>query len=262
MNSANINGVRIAYQMYGDGEPILFVHGFPITWRMWEHAVEPMRDAYRLIMPDLRGMGQSEATDGVSMATYADDLNGLLDALNVRQPVVSVGLSMGGYVLFEFYRRYPSRVRALVLADTRAEADTPESAQNRRDTAERVLSEGSRVVVEQMIDKMFGPQASAELRETWQAIMNATDPKGAAAALRAMSKRPDSTSTLAEIKIPTLVVVGEDDAITPPATARKIHQGIPGAQLKTILGAGHVPPLEQPEQFVRILRQFVDGLPR
>ncbi|MCG8405300.1 MAG: alpha/beta hydrolase [Phycisphaerales bacterium] len=262
MDSKTINGVRLAYQLFGEGEPILFVHGFPITWKLWEHAVEPMRDAYRLIMPDLRGMGQSEATNGVTMATYADDLNALLDAVEVREPVVLVGLSMGGYVLFEFCRRYPDRVRALVLADTRAEADTPESAQNRRVTAERVLTEGTHVVVEQMIDKIMGPQASSELRETWQSIMNATDPKGVAAALHAMSERPDSTPTLAEIKVPTLVVVGEDDAITPPSSARKIHEGIAGAQLKLIRDAGHMPPVEQPDGFVRVLRQFVDALPR
>lgn len=258
--TVNVNGASLVCDLHGAGEPILFIHGFPLSGRLWEHVIEPMRDTWRLVIPDLRGMGRSQPTAGATMATYADDLAALLDAVGEQRPVVVVGLSMGGYIAFEFYRRHAERVRALVLADTRAEADEPDKAAGRVVMADRVLSEGSGVVAEAMLPTLFGPKASTDLKQTWVEIISSTHPTGTAAALHAMRQRPDSTATLGDIQVPTLVVVGEDDAMTPPANARSMHRGIADAQLRVITDAGHMTPVEQPGQFVRALRRFVDAL--
>ncbi len=259
-NRVNVNGVNLACDLHGSGEPILFIHGFPLSGRLWDHVVEPMRDTWRLIIPDLRGMGRSQVTPDASMATYADDLAALLDAIGEQRPAVVVGLSMGGYIAFEFYRRHAERVRALVLADTRAEADTPQKAADRAAMADRVLCEGSAIVAAAMLPALFGSKASADLKHTWKELISNTGPTGTVAALHAMRQRPDSTTTFDDIQVPTLVVVGEDDALTPPADARSMHRGIAGAQLRLIPDAGHMTPVEQPGQFVRALRHFVDAL--
>ncbi len=262
MPIAEVNGINLAFEQHGEGEPLLFVHGFPLSGRLWEHVIEPLRDDYKLIIPDLRGMGRSQASESASMATYADDLAGLLDALGESRPAVVVGLSMGGYLTFEFYRRHRERVRGLVLADTRCEADSPEKARDRAAMAERVRAEGGVVVADAMMDALFGPQASSELRDTWREIISSTRPQGIIAALAAMAESPDSTPTLAEIDVPTLIVVGEHDALTPPSAARTMHEGITGSRLEIIPHAGHMVPVEQPVAFSRVLREFLEGLDR
>ena len=219
-----------------------------------------MKDDYRLIMPDLRGHGQSEATAEASMGQYADDLAALLDTLGQREPVVLVGLSMGGYVAFEFYRRYPARVHALVLADTRASADSEEARAGRYRSAEKALHEGSQAIADEMLPKLFAPDAPEALREEWRAIMAAMPPEGVAAALRAMAERADSTGDLRTINRPVLVIVGREDRITPVADAAAMAEEIAGAELETIPDAGHLSPVEQPARFVAVLEQFLDDL--
>lgn len=264
MKKARINNVEIAYEDVGSGPAVLLLHGFPLNGRMWTPVVEALSDQYRVIIPDLRGMGESEGTPvtstTTSMGDYADDAAGLLDHLNIREPVVVVGLSMGGYVVFEFHRLHPARVRALGLIDTRSEGDSPEGAKGRAEQAKRVLAEGSHVVADAMKDKIFGPDVDPALKQKWHGIMAGTSPKGVAAALDALRNRSDFTPTLGQIDVPTLIVVGEHDVITPPAGARAMHAAIRGSSLDVIPGAGHVPPLEQPAAFGRVLRQFLDGL--
>jgi len=240
---------------------VLCVHGFPLSHQMWLPVGEHLWDTCRLIMPDLRGHGRSAVTDEASMRLYADDLAGLLDVVAPGEPVAVCGLSMGGYIAFEFFRQYSSRVRALVLADTRAEADSAEAAANRQRLAQRVLAEGSHVVADDMVEKLFGPAASAALRQRWRDIMASTAPAGVAAALWAMAERQDSTATLKEIDVPALVIVGEDDRITPPSVARNMHANIRDARLHVIPDAGHVPPVETPRALASLLRQFVEKLP-
>ncbi|MBX3393922.1 MAG: alpha/beta fold hydrolase [Phycisphaerae bacterium] len=259
MERMKVNGVELSFEHHGRGTPVLLVHGFPLSSALWQSVISPLAKRHWVIAPDLRGMGQSEATADASMETYADDLSGLLDGLGSKEPVALVGLSMGGYIAFEFFRRNRDRVRAMVLADTRAEADTPEAAKARLETAEKVLREGSGVVVDAMTPKLFAKSASKALVEQWRAIMLATKPMGVAAALRAMSARADSTNTLPEIRVPALVLVGEEDAITPPATARTMHAGIAGSQIKLIPDCGHMSPVEKPEQFARICGEFLHG---
>ncbi|MGH2541470.1 MAG: alpha/beta fold hydrolase [Ardenticatenaceae bacterium] len=257
---AVINGIQMYYEVHGAGSPVLFVHGFPFSGKLWQPLVEPMRDDYRLITPDLRGFGRSEASEETSMGQYADDLAALLDAIGERSAVTLVGLSMGGYVLFEFYRRYPERVHALVLADTRSQADTEEGRQNRFKLAARVRKEGSKVVADNMIGQLFAPHASEALRSQWREVMSTTSPAGVIAALHAMAARLDSTDLLESLNRPTLIVVGEEDPITPVADARKMQEAIAGAELEIIPAAAHMTPVEQPARFVAILEQFLDDL--
>ena len=260
MRSTHVNGVKIAYELHGKGEPVLFVHGFPLSRRLWQHLVGPLQDRYTLIMPDFRGMGDSDATAAATMADYADDLAGLLDAIGENRRVVVVGLSMGGYIAFEFFRRHGERVRALVLADTKADADTPEAAKGRLETAEKVKAGGSAVVAEAMTPKLFAKSADKALIEEWRGVMAATKPEGVVAALSALASRPDSTGTLGQIRVPTLIVVGEEDGITPPASSKAMHDGILGSKLEIISGAGHMTPVEKPREFVAAMRSFLDSL--
>ncbi|MDQ4076849.1 MAG: alpha/beta hydrolase [Chloroflexota bacterium] len=257
---ATINGITMHYEVHGTGQPLLFIHGFPHTSKLWEPLVEPMKDDYRLIIPDLRGFGESEVTKEVSMGLYADDLAALLDEVGERDPVTVVGLSMGGYIAFEFFRRYPERVHALVLADTRPQADDEAGRKNRYESAQKALDEGTQELANTMAEKLFAPQASEELRSTWREIMASVPPLTIAAAQRAMANRPDSTDTLALINRPTLIVVGEEDNVTPPSDAERMHEAIEGSDLEIIPGAGHMTPVEQPERFVAILQQFLDDL--
>lgn len=255
---AMINGISMNYEVYGQGEPVLFIHGFPLSGQMWNETVASLKGDYRLIVPDLRGHGGSTATAEATMGDYADDLAALLEHLKEARPVVVVGLSMGGYVALEFYRRQSRRVRAMVLVDTRAEADAPEAAKGRREMADKVLREGSRVAADAMIGKLFAPEAAAEMRSRWQTIMAATPPRGVAAALLGMAGRVDSLSTLSSMNVPTLVVVGEKDVITPPDGARRMHETVQGSRLEIIPGAGHMAPVEKPVLFNAILKKFLD----
>lgn len=254
---ATINGIAMNYEVHGEGAPVLFVHGFPLSGEMWKASAAELKSTYKVIVPDLRGHGGSEATKEASMADYANDLAGLLNHLKETRPAVVVGLSMGGYVAMEFYRRHRKHVRALALVDTRAEADTPEGAKGRKETAEKVLKDGSKVVADAMVGKLFAPDVAAGLKEKWQATMAGTPPQGVAAALHAMAGRIDSTSTLQSIEVPVLIVVGDKDVITPPELAQKMNAAAKGSRLEVIAGAGHMAPVEKPEVFNPILKKFL-----
>ncbi len=253
--------VELHHETTGEGEPVLFLHGFPFTGALWRPVVERLADGWRCIVPDLRGMGRSPATGAAGMDDYADDLARLLDTLGETRPVAVVGMSMGGYVAFALARRHPERVRALALVDTRAEPDTEEGARGRLATAERVLREGSRVVADDMVGKLFAASAPEDLRSRWHAVMAATPPQGVAAALRGMAARPDSLETLRTFGRPVLVVVGAEDTVTPVESARRMAEAVPGARLETLPGAGHMAVVERPDAVAGALRRFLDSLP-
>ena len=255
-----VDGVELAVVEQGKGVPLLLVHGFPLDHSMWAGQIEGLGDICRVIAPDLRGFGQSEVTEGTqTMAQMADDLAGLLDGLGVEEPVVLCGLSMGGYVAWEFYRRHRDRLRGLVLCDTRAACDTPMVAHNRRDTAAKVAAEGPQVL-EDMVEKLFSQSTLANnpqmIEQTRQVIRNAPA-QGVAAAAFGMAQRIDATSLLPEIDCPALVIVGEEDVISPVAEMQTIANAIPGASLVTIPQAGHISPLEQPAAVNDAIRGFV-----
>ncbi len=259
-----VNGVSLAVEVRGDGPAILFIHGYPLDHTIWTHQVAAMEGWCR-IAPDLRGMGQSDAPDlGYSMETYAADLAQLLDLLGAREAVL-VGLSMGGYVALEFVRRWRDRVRALVLVDTRAEADTPEARLTRDATAATAREQGAEAIAEAMLPKVLGASTltgAPATVERVRAMMASSPVAGIVGALAAMRDRPDSTPLLAELDgLPTLVIVGDEDELTPPAQSRAMAEAIPGASLVVVRSAGHLTPLERPAETTDALLAFLAGLP-
>lgn len=255
-----LNGTHLAVDIQGDGPAILFIHGYPLDHTIWQHQVAHL-DGWRRIAPDLRGMGKSDAPEGgYSMATYSADLAALLDALGVDQ-VVLCGLSMGGYIAFDCLRRWQSRVSGLVLMSTRAEADTPDGRKG-RDAAVRLARQaGSSAIADGMLSMIVADSAPAETMDRVRAMMAATPLAGILGALDAMKGRPDSTPLLPTLDMPALIVVGEDDQITPPEQARAMARAIPRAQLMVVADAGHLPPVERPEVTTEALREFLRRVP-
>jgi pimeloyl-ACP methyl ester carboxylesterase len=260
MKTCTINGIKISFVDRGQGATLLLVHGFPLDHSMWNGQIEALSARYRVIAPDLRGFGQSGVTEGtVTMAQQADDLAALLDFLSIREPVVYCGLSMGGYIALEFWRKYSKRLRALILCDTRSAADMPEAAANRLVIAEKVMPEGSQIVADVMMPKLFHPitlQKQPEVVEKLKQVMCATDPRGVAAA-RGMAQRADFTAELPRIACPTLIIVGKGDAISPAAEMQGISNAIPNAEFKIIPQAGHMAPLEQPADVNAAIELFL-----
>jgi 3-oxoadipate enol-lactonase len=261
MKKRSIGDIELAYMDRGSGPPVFLVHGFPMDHSLWNAQIDELAGDYRVIAPDLRGFGHSGASKTtVSMAQFADDLVALLDALCISEPIVLCGLSMGGYIAFEFLRKYGGRLRGLILCDTRAACDTPSAAANRLETAERVLREGVGPLVDNMIGKLFSPktferrpEVAAAMRET----MMSQKPSGVAAALWGMASRRDSRPLLPEIRCPTLVVVGRDDGLSTPEEMRSLASAIAGARFFEIADSGHLSPLEGSEQFNAIVRDFL-----
>ncbi|MBI4718078.1 MAG: alpha/beta fold hydrolase [Planctomycetes bacterium] len=260
---ARINGIDMFYEESGAGIPILWVHGFPLDHSMWKPQLDGLVDCARNIAPDLRGFGRSEVPPGSSgMDLFADDLRALIDYLKLEQ-VVLAGLSMGGYIAMAFARRYPARLRGLMLIDTRAGADSPEAAQARRDNAARVRAEGVAPIAEPMLAKLLSATTRTQqpaLAQALRDMLYSAPPMGVANALTGLADRPDSLLGLAAVAVPTLVVVGSDDEITPPADARRIAAAILHARLVEIPQAGHMANWEQPEAFNQAAREFLARL--
>ncbi len=257
-----VPGAELAVEVRGEGLPVLLVHGFPLDRAMWRHQIAGLSRCRR-IAPDLRGAGASSVpADGYTVAHYADDLVAVLDALGVRQAVVC-GLSMGGYIVFELVRRYPDRLKAIVLADTKAEADSPEGRRGRDELAAVAARDGAGAVAERLVPRLLSattraaqPEVARQVRE----MIERQPVPGIVGALAALRDRPDSRPTLGAVRVPTLVLVGEDDELTPPAAARAMAAAIPGAQYVAIPAAGHLAPLEQPLAVARALGDFLGSL--
>jgi len=261
-----VNGVELEWRERGEGDVVVFIHGFPFNSAMWGHQLAALPADWRAIAPDLRGFGASEiGPDPVfAMDLLARDLAALLDHLNIER-VVLCGLSMGGYVAFEFWRQCAERVRAIVLCDTRASADAPDTQRARRSLAERVRREGPAPVVDALLPKLLSPltvRKQPGIVAMVRAMMEETPPETMARALLGMAARADADTLLRTIDVPTLAIVGADDAITSRGQAEMLARGIRGARLELIESAGHIPPLEQPEEFNNVLGQFLTGLPR
>ncbi len=252
-----VNGVNLAVDARGEGPAILFIHGYPLDHTIWRPQLEAL-DGWRRIAPDLRGMGQSDAPDlGYSMATYASDLAALLDTLGVER-VVLCGLSMGGYVAFEFLRRWRERVGGLVLIATRAGADTAEGKRARDAAAGQAREGGAEVIAEAMLPKMLAPGAPEALVTDVRALMAATPVAGIVGALGAMRDRPDSMALLPTLAgLPALVIAGGSDQLMPVSEMSAMAAAIPGARLVVAPGAGHLPTLEASSVVTDALREFL-----
>jgi len=248
----------------GGGRPLLLVHGFPLDHSMWQGQIDELALECRVIAPDLRGFGRSpDAAGVVTMEQFADDLAGTLDRLGIRSPVVLCGLSMGGYIAWQFWRRHRVRLAALVLCDTRAGADTAEVARGRLATAERVLREGPGVLADTMLERLFAPATSAQRPELVEAVRRTilnTSAAGAAAALRGMAERLDMTDQLGQIDVPTQVVCGQYDVISPVVEMQALASRVAGSQFTVIPDAGHMSPLENPAAVNAAIRSLLRRL--
>lgn len=263
MAYVQIDDVRLAYDDVGSGPELLLVHGYPFNRSLWVEQVDALSKTFRLITPDLRGFGGSTISEGVStMNRMAQDVARLMDALEISNAVVG-GLSMGGYVVLGFYKQFASRVRGLVLADTRAQADTEEAKQVRTQQAEQILASGMAGITDAMLPKLLTPETVSKRPEVVKRIrdmMLKTKPAGAAAALRGMAAREDQTALLPQISVPTLILVGREDPITPLHDSEKMHDTIAGSRLVVIENASHVSNIEQSAVFNAALSSFIHGV--
>jgi pimeloyl-ACP methyl ester carboxylesterase len=260
MQTATIDDIQLSYHDLGQGRPVILIHAFPLNSAMWEPQIAELKDGLRLIVPDLRGFGRSELGDPpLSLRRYADDIVMLLDTLGIRRATMA-GVSMGGYIILAMLEPYLDRIESLILADTRAGADTDEAREGRLQSAQLAEAQGALAVGEPMLAKLLSPGAPEALRQEVRAIIAANQGPGVAAAQRSMAARPDSTALLEQVTVPALVVVGADDALTPPREAHTLHAGIKNSQLVEIPGAGHLANIEAPEAFNAAVLAFLGGM--
>jgi 3-oxoadipate enol-lactonase len=240
---------------------ILFVHGFPFDHRMWRHQLAGLA-RWQCIAPDLRGARSADVPNSPSaytMTTYADDLVALLDRAQIRQAVVC-GLSMGGYIIFELLRRYPHRVRGAIFCNSKAGADTPEAKRGRDALAAKAEREGAPAVAAELVPKVLAEETQQQRTDVVREVMEMIERQpvaGIIGALHALRERPDSTPLLSRIRMPVLVVAGDDDQIAPAAEMREMAEAIPGAEFVLIQSAGHLAPLEQPDAVNQAVARFM-----
>jgi 3-oxoadipate enol-lactonase len=253
----------IFYEIMGEGPPVVLLHPFPAHHEFWNPVTAVLGTRYRLILPDLRGHGDSEIGEGPAlMQKHAGDIARVLDAAGVGKAVF-IGCSIGGYILFEFWRRFRGRVTALALCDTRPQADTAEARANRLKSAADILEQGTEPFIESMIPKLIGRTTVStrpDLVEGARAMMRKMSAEDISLVLRGMAERPDSVADLKTINVPTLIAIGAEDVLSTVADGELMRQHIAGSQLKVIPKAGHYSPWEQPEAVGKILRQFLDNV--
>jgi 3-oxoadipate enol-lactonase len=256
---------EIFYDVAGAGPPVILLHPFPSNHEFWLPVAAYLSSRYQLIMPDLRGHGRSALGDGTAtMQKHASDFARVMTDAGVdRAPII--GVSIGGYTLFEFWRRFRDRVSGLVLCNTKAQADTAEARASRLEAANDVLQRGTEPFFESMLPKLLGEttrQSRPDLVEGALRLMRQMSAEDVAGVQRGMAERPDSISTLKTINAPVLIVTGDEDILTGVPEAELMKQNISGSQMKVIGKAGHYSPWEQPEEAGKLLRQFLDSMTR
>jgi pimeloyl-ACP methyl ester carboxylesterase len=255
---------QLSYEVAGNGPDVVLLHPFPLNHHFWDSVTPQLSTRYRLIVPDLRGHGDSELGDGpVTMQKLADDLSRLCREESISKAFF-VGVSIGGYLLFEFWRRYRDQVAALVLANTRPGAETSEGKASRLQLADRVLREGTDSFIAEMLSKLLSRTTRTnrpDIVDAARKMMQSMSAEDIAGVQRGMAERPDSVATLATINVPTLLIAGGEDSI-PLSEFELMRQQIPGSRLQVISQAGHYAALEKPAEFGGLLRKFFDGLPQ
>ena len=249
----------------GKGEPLVFLHGFPFDQRLYRSSSQPLTDSYRVIIPDLPGFGESRFRPGFvpnrfEMSEYADGLAELLDKLGESKALVC-GLSMGGYIAMQFFRRHLDRLSGLIFCDTRSTPDSPVASKKRSLLADSVYQTGVRPLAAQMIPSLLSPTTLSSNQEIvifLTEMISEQDPSGVAAAARGMAVRDDSTAYLKEITVPTLFLAGEHDQISPPQVMREMAEAVADSEFLTVPDSGHLPPLENPAFFTKAVRRFAD----
>lgn len=266
-SQAVIRGATLSWREVGEGDDVLvLIHGFPFSSAIWRPQLDAPPPGWRVIAPDLRGFGGSGplTANRLPMDLLAQDVAALVAHLGVRGAVIC-GHSMGGYVAFALMRRAAGMVRGLVLSDTRATADSAEGRQGRLKNAKHVHAHGTAALIDAMVPRLLAPQTRANLPHVEQelrAVMKAAAAPAVVAALLGMAERPDSTPQLRSINVPTQLIVGAHDEITPPGDARLLARAIPGAQIEIMENAAHLPSLEQPTAFNAVLVSFLDRIRR
>ncbi len=261
-SSAGDGAFHMSYEDSCDRVPVLWIHGYPLSNMLWDIQLNDLTDIARMIAPDLRGHGMTDPTEPpYSMGLFADDCAALLDHLGIFGPVVVGGLSMGGYVAFEFCRKYPDKVAGLILAATRSGADSDEVKEARDKAAGVAIAEGTGPIAEGMLPKLLAPdnyKDQPDLVDYVREMMMETSPDGVVGALAAMRDRPDSTPDLSALDVPVLILHGAEDQLIPVAEAETMATALPSAKLVVVPGAGHLPNLEQPEIFNDAVRDFLE----
>ncbi|HXY51829.1 MAG TPA: alpha/beta fold hydrolase [Terriglobales bacterium] len=263
MNRLRSGDAQIAYAVAGAGPPVVLLHAFPAHHALWLPAARALTARYRAILPDLRGHGESAIGEGpATMEKHALDVACVLDDAGVGRALFA-GVSIGGYVLFEFWRRFRERVAGLAIVDSRAQADTPEGRANRLKAAADVMEHGPEEFLQAQIPKLLGRttmETRPDLVEGARQMMQKMSPQAIAQVQQGMAERPDSIPTLKTIHVPTLILIGEEDTLTTTADGDLMRQHLPNCELKVISRAGHYSPWEQPEEVGRLIRQFADRL--
>jgi 3-oxoadipate enol-lactonase len=254
----------LEYETVGTGIPVLFIHGFPLSRKMWSPQLKGLSDFGLLVSLDLRGHGDSYPFDGpYSMELLADDCVKLMEFLNVRPPFVVCGLSMGGYVIMAMYRKYPELFRGMILSSTRPEPDSPDAKKVRDELIRNTKVNGTRIIADTMLPNLFSSVTltkNPRLSEQIQIMMTKTSVQGIIGALQGIRDRPDSGSLLSQITCPVLIVHGTDDRIVPMNEAGLMEHKISNSHLVKIKDAGHLPNLEQPVKYNQTLRDFLRSL--
>ncbi|MDA8563991.1 alpha/beta hydrolase [Mariniblastus sp.] len=254
---------EIAVVDHGQGHPLMLVHGFPLDHSMWKHQISDLSNDYRVLAVDLPGFGKSEPLESpISIRDYADALAAMLDNLQIDQPVTFCGLSMGGYIGWQFLKHHREKIHSLIACDTRAANDDDRTARGRRLMAQQVVKDGSQSVAAGMTLKICGETTQERNPDVIQhvaAMIRATDPQSIAAGQLAMSKREDATSMLETIDVPTLFAVGMEDTITPPDEMKSLADSVSNSRYAEIPHAGHLAPLENPVAFNAAIRSFLES---
>ncbi|VAX26778.1 Hydrolase, alpha/beta fold family [hydrothermal vent metagenome] len=255
-----INGLQVFTEGDKSNRPIIFVHGFPYDHTMWDKQIDHLKDNYYCVTYDIRGLGKSAVGNGqYTMESYVDDLFKIIAELELTKPALC-GLSMGGYISFRAVERSQETFGSLIICDTRAEADSNEGKLVRASKIKQINEEGIEAFVESFVPTCFAVDTIENRSELFQSVLNkckTNDPIGVKGALIAMLSRTDTTNYLSKIKIPTLIIVGENDVLTPPAVMKTLHENIPNSEFVIISKAGHMTPIEEPEAVNEVMKEFL-----
>ncbi len=260
------NGIKISYRAFGEGlSPIIFVHGFPFNKHMWQHQADFLGKSYHVITYDIRGFGKSTSQNfrPVSIDLFSEDLLALMDSLHIEKAVVC-GFSMGGYIVMNAVKRFPDRFSALILADTQSIGDSPDMKENRQDAIVEISSFGLKSFAENFTKKLFSRASlkhNLQLVKTVKQSILATSPEAIIATLDALANREPLCDSLHRIDVPTLIICGSEDQLTPIEQSVYLQQNIPNALIEVVNKAGHLANLEQPEKFNKIIYNFIENLP-
>jgi len=253
---------ELFYDMAGSGPPVVLLHPFPANHELWLPIAQMLSSRYCLFMPDLRGHGESALGEGpATMRKHASDLARVMTAAGVDRAAI-VGNSIGGYIIFEFWRRFRERVTSLVLCNTKAQADTSEACASRLEAANEVLQRGTEPFLQTTIKRLLGEttrRSRPDLVEGALRMMRKMSAEDIAEVQRGMAERPDAVPILKTIDVPTMIVTGDEDIVSGVPDAELMKQNIPNSQMKTISKAGHYTPWEQPEEVGRLIRTFLDS---